>query len=196
MKKISKKRCAWVNLKNPLYIKYHDQEWGRPVRSDRKHFEHLSLEVAQAGLNWELILNKRQGYRDAFDCFDFNKVAKYSSKKIESLLKNSKIIRNRLKIEATVNNAKAFIKVRKEFGSFNKYIWSFVNKKTILNRFSHRKKIPTQTKLSELISKDLKKRGFKFVGPITIYSHLQATGIINDHITGCFRHPDNARGGT
>ena len=196
MKAASKKRCRWVNLKNPLSIKYHDQEWGYPVRSDQKHFEHLSLEVAQAGLNWEMILNRRESYRDAFDSFDFNKIAKYSSKKANALLKNSKIIRNRLKIEATINNAKAFIKIRKEFGSFNKYIWNFVNKKSIINRFSHAKKIPAHTKLSEFIAKDLKQRDFKFVGPITIYSHLQATGLINDHTTDCFRHPDNARGGT
>ncbi len=186
-----KKRCPWVKLNNPLYVKYHDKEWGHPVRSDRKHFEHLTLETAQAGLSWEIVLNKRASYCLALDNFDFNKISSYSSKKINSLLKNPKIIRNRLKIESTVSNAKAFIKLRKEFGTFNKYIWGFVNNKPIVNRFRHLKDYPAKTILSDQISRDLKKRGFKFVGSIIIYSHLQATGLVNDHSIDCFRHPNN-----
>ena len=182
------KRCSWLNLKNPLYVKYHDKEWGRPVHSDRKHFEFLVLEGAQAGLSWETVLNKREAYREAFDQFDFNKVARYSTKKINSLLKNPKIIRNRLKILSAVTNAQAFIQVRKEFGTFNKYIWGFVNNKPMINR--PRKKTPARTKLSDQVSEDLKKRGFKFVGSIIVYAHLQATGLVNDHALDCFCCPD------
>ena len=182
-------RCSWVKLNNPLYVRYHDREWGRPVRSDRKHFEHHVLEVAQAGLSWETVLNKRENYRQAFDSFDFNKIAKYSSRKINALLKNSGIIRNRLKIQATVTNAQAFIRIRKEFGTFNKYIWGFVNHQPVINRIRRLSDTPTKTKLSDQVSADLKKRGFKFVGSVTIYAHLQATGLVNDHNLNCFRHP-------
>lgn len=181
-----KTRCPWVNLKNPLYVRYHDKEWGRPVRRDKKHFEYLILEGAQAGLSWETVLNKREGYRKAFAGFDPQKVAKFSPKKIESLLKNPNIIRNRLKVKSAVTNARAFLKVQKEFGSFNKYIWSFVNNEPVVSRLKGIKDYPAKTELSDRVSKDLKERGFKFVGSTIIYAHLQATGLVNDHAVDCF----------
>ena len=181
----NKIRCPWP-ANDPLYIKYHDKEWGVPVHNDRKLFEFLLLEGFQAGLSWRTILIKRPNFRKAFDNFDFNKVAKYDKKKINSLLKDAGIIRNQLKINSAVSNAKAFIAVRKEFGTFNKYIWGFVNGKPIKNKFKSLKEVPTRTELSDLISKDLKKRGFNFVGSTIVYAHLQATGMVNDHFVDCF----------
>ncbi len=187
MEKKIKARCTWPT-DNPLMIKYHDKEWGVPVHNDRKLFEFLLLEGFQAGLSWNTILNKRENFRKAFDNFDFNKVANYNKRKINSLMKDAGIIRNKLKIESAVTNAKAFIEVRKQFGTFNKYIWGFVNNKPIINNHKRLKDIPASTKLSDLISKDLKKRGFKFVGTTIIYAHMQATGMVNDHTTDCFRY--------
>ncbi len=187
MEKKIKARCAWPT-DNPLMIKYHDKEWGVPVHNDRKLFEFLLLEGFQAGLSWNTILNKRENFRKAFDNFDFNKVASYNKRKINSLMKDAGIIRNKLKIESAVTNAKAFIEVRKQFGTFNKYIWGFVNNKPIINKHKKLSDLPASTKLSDLISKDLKKRGFKFVGTTIIYAHMQATGMVNDHTTDCFRY--------
>ena len=184
-----KKSCSWPT-NDPLMIKYHDKEWGVPVHNDKKLFEFLLLEGMQAGLSWRTVLYKRENFRKAFDNFDFNKVAKYNKRKINSLLKDEGIIRNKLKVESAVTNAKAFLNVRKEFGTFNRYIWSFVNGKPIQNKFKSLKKIPASTELSDLISKDLKKRGFKFVGTTIIYAHMQATGMVNDHIVGCFRYKE------
>jgi DNA-3-methyladenine glycosylase I len=169
-------------------IKYHDKEWGVPVHNDRKLFEFLLLEGFQAGLSWMTILNKRENFRNAFDSFDFNKVVCYNKSKFNSLMNDTGIIRNKLKIESAVTNAKAFIEVRKKFGSFNKYIWGFVNNKPIINSYKKLSDLPASTKLSDLISKDLKKRGFKFVGTTIIYAHMQATGMVNDHTTDCFRY--------
>ncbi len=182
-------RCPWPGA-DPLYQAYHDKEWGVPVRTDKKLFEFLILEGVQAGLSWITILRKREAYRKAYANFDWNKVALYDEKKLEELLQNPGIIRNRLKIKASVTNAKAFIKVRKEFGTFNKYIWSFVDGKPIQNKWSTMKEVPAVTELAERISKDLKTRGFTFVGPTIIYAHMQATGMVNDHITSCFRHKE------
>jgi len=182
-----KKRCAWP-ANQPLLIKYHDKEWGVPVHNDRKLFEFLLLEGFQAGLSWLTIMRKRKNFRKAFDNFDFNKVAKYDGKKINSLLKDEGIIRNKLKIESALVNAKAFLQVRKEFGTFDKYIWSFTNGKPINNKFKSIKELPARTELSDAISKDLKMRGFRFVGSTIVYAHMQATGMVNDHITTCFRY--------
>jgi DNA-3-methyladenine glycosylase I len=181
-----KKRCPWPG-EIPIMIKYHDKEWGVPLHNERKLFEFLILEGFQAGLSWLTILNKRENFRKAFDNFDYNKVSKYDKRKINSLLKNEGIIRNRLKIEAAVTNAKAFISVRKEFGSFDKYIWSFINDKPIINKFKSLNEIPARTELSDEISKDLKKRNFRFVGSTIVYAHMQATGMVNDHTIDCFR---------
>ena len=170
--------------------KYHDREWGVPERNDRKIFEFLVLEGAQAGLSWSTILNRRAGYRKAFSNFDARKVAGYGSKEKSRLMKDDNIIRNRLKIESAVNNAKAFIKVQKEFGKFSSYIWRFTGNKPINNSFKSWKDIPAYTETSEKISKDMKKRGFSFVGPTIIYAHMQATGMVNDHETPCFRHKE------
>jgi DNA-3-methyladenine glycosylase I len=186
-----KKRCSWPS-DDPLMIKYHDKEWGTPVHNDRKLFEFLLLEGMQAGLSWNTILNKRENFRKAFDNFDFNNVAKYDKRKINSLLKDAGIIRNKLKIESAVTNAKAFLKVRKEFGTFDKYIWGFVNGQPINNKLKSLKEIPAKTKLSDKISKDLKNRGFKFVGSTIVYAHMQATGMVNDHTTDCYRHKELA----
>lgn len=186
MAKKIKPRCAWVNLKNPLYVTYHDKEWGKPVYDDVKHFEMLILEGAQAGLSWETILNKRENYRKAFANFLPKKVAKFTPKDIEKILKDPGIVRNRLKVESVVTNAKAFLNIQKEFGSFNKYIWEFVQNKVIHQHFKTLAEYPTKTLVSDVISKDLKKRGFKFVGSTIIYSHMQAVGLVNDHQHGCF----------
>jgi DNA-3-methyladenine glycosylase I len=183
-----KHRCPWPG-EDPLYQHYHDTEWGVPVRSDRKLFEFLILEGAQAGLSWITVLRKRESYREAFCGFDWNKVAAFDANKIEALLQNPGIIRNRLKVKGAVTNANAFIKVRAEFGTFSKYIWSFVDGKPIQNTWQVMKEVPAVTELAERISKDMKKRGFTFVGPTIIYAHMQATGMVNDHITACFRHP-------
>lgn len=180
------KRCKWAG-NNPLYVKYHDSEWGVPVFDDDKIFEFLILETFQAGLSWITILKKRENFRKAFDNFDYRKIAMYDNKKFEQLVQNKEIIRNKLKINATITNAKQFIKIQKEFESFGKYIWGFVNNKPIVNKFKTMNEIPAKTELSEKISKDLKKRGFKFVGPTVIYAHMQATGMVNDHVVHCFR---------
>ena len=181
------KRCTWPG-EDPLYIRYHDREWGIPIHSDRKLFEFLILEGAQAGLSWITVLKKRPAYRKAFDNFDFNKVARYKERKIKQLLNNTGIIRNKLKIRSAISNAKAFIEVRKEFGTFNKYIWQFVDGKPIQNCFKDMNDIPATTELSDQISKDLKKRGFNFVGSTIVYAHMQATGMVNDHTMDCFRY--------
>ena len=183
------KRCPWPS-DDKLMIKYHDKEWGVPLHNDRKLFEFLILEGFQAGLSWRTILHKRENFRKAFDNFDFNKVAKYNKRKIRLLLKDEGIVRNKLKIEGAITNAKAFLQVRKEFGTFDKYIWGFVNGKPIQNEFKSLKHIPARTTLSDRISKDLKERGFKFVGSTIVYAHMQATGMVNDHITGCFKYSE------
>ncbi|WML37263.1 DNA-3-methyladenine glycosylase I [Clostridium sp. OS1-26] len=182
-------RCSWCG-DDPLYTKYHDEEWGVPVHDERKHFEFLVLESAQAGLSWITILRKRENYRIAYDNFDPDKVANYSEEKINELLQNSGIVRNRRKIEASINNAKMFLDIQKEFGSFDNYIWKFVNYRPVINSWESISDVPATSTLSDEVSKDLKKRGFKFLGSTIIYSHLQATGIINDHIVNCFRYND------
>jgi DNA-3-methyladenine glycosylase I len=187
--KNSRQTCSWPTT-DPLLMKYHDKEWGVPLHNDRKLFEFLILEGFQAGLSWLTILRKREHFRKAFDNFDFNKVAAYDKRKKGSLLKDSGIIRNRLKIEGAITNAKAFLQVRKEFGTFNKYIWSFTGGKPINNGFKSLKELPARTELSDRISMDLKKRGFKFVGPTIVYAHMQATGMVNDHIRNCFRYKE------
>jgi DNA-3-methyladenine glycosylase I len=179
-------RCAWCKV-HPLLQEYHDKEWGVPVHDDKRHYEFLILEAAQAGLSWLTVLKRRQGYKKAFAQYDWDKVAKYDSKKIKQLIKNPGIIRNRLKIESAIHNAKAFQKVREEFGNFDKYLWNFVQNKTINNSIRTMKDLPAKTPLSDDVSRDLKRRGFKFVGSTVIYAHLQAVGIINDHENTCFR---------
>ncbi len=179
---MEKNRCKWVNLKNKLYIDYHDKEWGFPHYDDSYMFEFLLLESFQAGLSWECILNKRQAFKSAFDNFDYNKIANYDEHKIEDLCNNSNIVRNKLKINATINNAQVFISIQNEFGSFANYIWSFTNNKVIKNIDNNFK---TTSELSDRVSKDLQKRGMKFVGSTIIYSYLQAIGIINDHELEC-----------
>ncbi len=185
---MSKRRCAWVEEGNTLYEKYHDTEWGVPVKEDQKLFEFLVLEGAQAGLSWITILRKREGYRAAFKNFDPKKVACMTEKDVEKLMQDPAIVRNRLKINATIENAKAFLKIQKEFGSFSKYIWAFTGGKQIQNKRKTIKDIPAVTPLAEEISKDLKKRGFRFVGPTIMYAHIQATGMVNDHTIDCFRY--------
>ena len=186
---MSKQRCPWPG-EDPLYQHYHDKEWGVPVHTDRKLFEFLILEGAQAGLSWITVLRKRESYREAFAGFDWKQVAAFDDHKIEALLQNPGIIRNRLKVKGAVTNAKAFIEVRKEFGTFSKYIWSFVDGKPIQNTWKAIKEVPAVTEIAETISRDMKKRGFTFVGPTIIYAHMQATGMVNDHITTCFRHKE------
>jgi len=181
------KRCEWAG-EDPLYVSYHDQEWGVPVHDDRKLFEFLILEGAQAGLSWITILRKRENYRLAFDHFDPEKISRYDQAKVEGLLQNPGIIRNKLKIRAAIQNAQAFLSVQEEFGSFDQYIWGFVDHKPIINTWTEMQQLPAFTPLSEKISKDLKKRGFNFVGPTIIYAHMQATGMVNDHIVSCFRY--------
>jgi DNA-3-methyladenine glycosylase I len=183
-----KNRCAWC-LKFDQYIEYHDNEWGVPVHDDRTHFEFLILEGAQAGLSWATVLKKREGYRKAFADFDPEKVARFSEKKMEKILLNPGIIRNRLKVKAAINNAQCFLKVQKEFGTFDKYIWGFVNGMPIVNRWKTMDKVPATTKVSDALSIDLVKRGFKFVGSTVIYAHMQACGLVNDHLVSCWRHP-------
>jgi DNA-3-methyladenine glycosylase I len=182
-----KSRCAWCG-EDPLYVRYHDEEWGVPVFEDRKLFEFLILEGAQAGLSWLTVLRKRENYRQAFDGFDPEKIACYDNRKIESLLKNSGLIRNRLKIESTIRNAKAFLKVKDEFGSFSAYQWQFVNGQPIKSKLKSLKELPAKTPQSDVFSRELKKRGFNFVGSTIIYAHMQATGMVNDHLVSCFRH--------
>ena len=177
-------RCPWCGT-DPLYVRYHDEEWGKPVHDDQKHFECLTLESAQAGLSWITILRKRENYRLAYADFEVQRVASFTDEDVERLLADSGIVRNRRKIEASINNAKQFIKLQDEFGSFDSYIWSFVNNVPILNTWDRIEDVPATTELSELLSKDLKRRGFKFLGPTTIYAHLQATGLVNDHLASC-----------
>ncbi|MDP2652503.1 MAG: DNA-3-methyladenine glycosylase I [Candidatus Omnitrophota bacterium] len=183
-----KSRCAWPAVGDELYIRYHDDEWGVPVLDDRKIFEFLVLESAQAGLSWRTVLYKRENYRKAFAGFDPVRVAKFTAKDVEKLLGNAGIIRNRAKIEAAINNARRFLEVQKEFGTFSKYIWGFVNGKPIVNRWKSLKELPAVTPEAEALAKDLKSRGFKFLGPTVIYAHMQATGMVNDHTMDCFRY--------
>ncbi|MDO9274717.1 MAG: DNA-3-methyladenine glycosylase I [Lutibacter sp.] len=184
---MDKIRCGWCK-NDPLYMAYHDTEWGVPVYEDDKLFEFLILETFQAGLSWITILRKRENFRNAFDNFDYKKIASYSETKFEELLLDAGIIRNKLKIKATISNAVAFMEVQQEFGSFSNYIWSFTQGKPIKNNRKTLSELPATNELSDAISKDLKKRGFKFVGSTVIYAHLQATGMINDHVTDCFRY--------
>ena len=181
-------RCQWAEGVSLSYIEYHDKEWGVPSRDDALQFEFLILEGAQAGLSWSTILNKRDGYRSAFADFDVEKVARFTDKRIEKLLLNSSIVRNRLKVRSAVSNAKAFLAVQKEFGSFSDYIWGFVDGKPLQNRFVKDSDIPATSSASDSLSKDLKQRGFKFVGSTIMYAHMQATGLVNDHVVACFRH--------
>ncbi len=185
-----KKRCTWCENSFDDYIKYHDEEWGVPVHDDTKHFEFLVLESAQAGLSWATILKKREGYRNAFANFDVKTVAGYGKGMVEDLLQDASIIRNRAKIEATINNAKRFIEVQEEFGSFDKYIWGFVDNNVMVGKWKTMDQVPVTTSESDALSKDLKKRGFKFVGSTTIYAHMQAIGLVNDHTTDCYRYKE------
>ena len=178
-------RCAWCE-KDDLYRNYHDQEWGKPIYDDETIFEFLILESFQAGLSWYTILAKRENFRAAFDYFDYQKIAQYSEDKVEELIQNTGIIRNRLKILATINNAQKFMEVQKEFGSFSKYIWGFVNHEPIVNRPKTLKEVPATTEISDALAKDLKKRGFKFMGSTVVYAHMQATGMVNDHVEDCW----------
>ncbi len=182
-------RCSWAGS-DPLYIKYHDEEWGVPLFEDQRLFEFLILETMQAGLSWLTILKKRENFRIALHNFDVQKISRYSHKKVDKLMENAGIIRNRRKLEATVNNAQHFIKIQQEWGSFSKYIWHFTNHKPIKNKWKTLADVPGKTSLSDEIAKDLKKRGFKFVGSTVIYAHMQATGMVNDHVTNCFRYKE------
>lgn len=186
------KRCAWAGDSSLPYIEYHDREWGVPVRDDRKQFEFLILEGAQAGLSWSTILQKRDGYRRAFTDFDPQKVARFTPKRIEKLLGDASIIRNRLKVNAAVTNARAFLDVQEEFGTFCDYVWQFVDGKPKQNRFRKDSDVPATSRESDALSKDLKKRGFRFVGSTIVYAHMQATGMVNDHLTTCFRYKECA----
>jgi len=186
---MNKKRCAWCG-NDPLYITYHDTEWWVPVYDDGKLFEFLILETFQAGLSWITILRKRENFRSALDNFDYKKIAGYDNGKFEELMRNEGIIRNKLKIKATITNAQAFMDIQEEFGSFSKYIWGFTGGKPIKNKLKKHADAPATTPLSDIISKDLKKRGFKFVGSTVIYAHMQATGMVNDHVTDCFRYDE------
>jgi len=183
-------RCGWVKLSNPTYVKYHDEEWGVPVYDDETLFEFIVLESAQAGLSWETILNRREGYRLAFDNFNYHKIAAYDEAKLADLAQDARIIRNKLKIKATMTNAQAFIKIQEEFGSFSSYMWGFVGGKPIVNKFKSLSELPASTPLSDKISKDMKKRGFKFFGTTICYAHMQATGMVNDHVVDCFRYQE------
>jgi DNA-3-methyladenine glycosylase I len=187
------KRCRWAEGVSLDYIRYHDEEWGVPVCDDRTQFEFLILEGAQAGLSWSTILNKRAGYRRAFADFDPAKVARFTKKRVEKLLQDPSIVRNRLKVESTVTNARAFLRVQEEFGSFSDYIWAYVDGRPVQNRFRRDSDIPATSAVSDALSKDLKKRGFRFVGSTIMYAHMQATGLVNDHVVGCFRHKPCAK---
>ena len=183
------KRCGWCES-SELYMRYHDTEWGVPTFDDRRHFEFLVLESAQAGLSWITILNKRENYRRVYDGFDPEKVARYGERKKAQLLADAGIVRNRLKIEASINNAARFLEIQKEFGSFASYIWGFAGGTPVIGKREDLAELPARTELSDTVSADMKKRGFRFLGSVIMYSHLQATGIINDHITGCFRYTE------
>jgi len=184
-------RCGWCG-EDALYVKYHDKEWGVPVRKDRKLFEFLVLEGAQAGLSWITVLRKREAYREAFADFDAEQVARFDARRVEQLLKNPGIVRNRLKIQSAVKNARAFLEVQSEFGSFNKYQWQFVGGKPLQPARKTRRDVPATTPESDAFSKDLKRRGFSFVGSTIIYAHMQAVGMVNDHVSTCFRHDELA----
>jgi len=186
-------RCTWPTAGNELYLRYHDEEWGVPVRDDQKQFEFLTLESAQAGLSWSTILNKREGYRRAFADFDPEKVARFTAKRIEKILTDPGIVRNRLKVNAAVTNARKFLEVQEEFDGFAAYLWRFVGGRPIQNRWERHKHVPATSPESDALSKDLKQRGFKFVGSTIIYAHMQATGLVNDHLVSCFRHKECAR---
>ena len=181
-------RCAWAGGGNPLMLEYHDREWGVPVHDDRRHFEFLLLEAAQAGLSWAIVLNKREGYRRAFSEFDPERVARYTKARVERLMADPSIVRNRLKIEAAVRNAKAFLAIQQEFGSFDAYCWRFVDGQPKRNRWKTMKEIPATSPESDAFSKDLKRRGLSFVGSTVVYAHMQAIGMVNDHLVGCFRY--------
>jgi DNA-3-methyladenine glycosylase I len=185
---MTNKRCSWVSLDDRLLLQYHDREWGVPVHTDRKHFEVLVLSGAQAGLNWSLVLKKRKGYRRAFDNFDPEKVAHYSERQIQKLISDPKIIRNRMKIEAAVRNACAFLKIQEEFGNFDSYCWRFAGGRPKINHWKAMRQIPATSPESEAFSQDLKHRGFSFVGPTVIYAYMQAVGMVNDHLVDCFRY--------
>ena len=184
---MSLQRCPWLNLDKPDYVAYHDREWGVPVHDDRKHFEFLTLESAQAGLSWYTVLRKRANYRNAFAEFDPAKVARFNAAKVEQMLQDPGLIRNRRKISAAVENARHFLAVQDEFGSFSTYIWRFVGGEPIVNEFRTLADLPATSRESDALSKDLKSRGFKFIGSIVIYAHMQATGLVNDHVLDCFR---------
>jgi DNA-3-methyladenine glycosylase I len=181
-------RCPWSEGVSDAYLAYHDAEWGVPVHDDRRQFEFLVLEGAQAGLSWSTILHRREGYRKAFADFDPAKIVRFTTKRIEALLGDPGIIRNRLKVESVVGNARAFLEVQEEFGSFDAYIWRFVDGKPVQNRWRKQSDIPPRSAISDALGKDLKKRGFRFVGSTIMYAHMQATGLVNDHLVGCFRH--------
>ncbi len=187
-------RCAWSEGVDPAYQRYHDEEWGVPVRDDRVHFEFLVLEAAQAGLSWWTILRKREGYARAFANFDAQKVARFTPRTVEKLMQDAGIVRNRQKIEAAINNARCFLAVQKEHGSFDSYVWQFVGGKPIVNRWRKQGDVPPTSKESDALSKDLKSRGFKFVGSTIVYAHMQATGLVNDHLVGCFRYSESSAG--
>ncbi len=187
-----KPRCAWP-ARDPLMLRYHDEEWGVPVHDDRKHFEFLILEGAQAGLSWRTVLHKRAAYRAAFAGFDPRRVARFDARKVKTLLNNAGIIRNRLKIESAITNARAFLAVQKEFGSFDRYVWRFVGGRPIVNRWTTLRELPALTPESDALSADLKQRGFRFVGSTIVYAHMQATGMVNDHLLHCYRHRALAR---
>jgi DNA-3-methyladenine glycosylase I len=185
------KRCTWVATKEPLYIEYHDKEWGVPVYDDRTLFEMICLEGAQAGLSWWTILQKRENYRNAFDHFEAEKIITYTDEKLQSLKEDPGIVRNRLKIQSVVTNAHAFLRIQKEYGSFSNYIWGFVDHKPIINNWETVKEVPVTSGISDIMSKRLKKDGFKFVGSTIVYSYMQAVGMVNDHTMECFCHPSN-----
>ncbi|HEY7572809.1 MAG TPA: DNA-3-methyladenine glycosylase I [Nitrososphaeraceae archaeon] len=183
-------RCKWAEVGTLLDVEYHDNEWGVPVHDDNKLFEFLLLETAQAGLSWSIVLKKRQAYRKSFDNFDVNKIAQYGHEKLQELFVNPSIIRNKSKIQSVVINANAFIKIQNQFGTFDSYLWSFVNGVPIQNQWINCEDVPSRTKISDILSDDLKKRNFKFVGSVTCYAIMQAIGMVNDHVTSCFRYDD------
>lgn len=185
-------RCPWAMGVNEAYVRYHDDEWGAPMRDDRRQFEFLVLESAQAGLAWSTILNKRAGYRKAFAGFDPAKVARFNRRSVDRLLGDAGIVRNRLKIESAIGNARAFLRIQAEFGTFCHYLWGFVDGQPVQNRWRRQDQVPASTPLSDIVSRDLKQRGFRFVGTTILYAHMQATGLINDHIVGCYRHQECA----
>ncbi len=194
MVKSEKTRCPWSEGVGETYIRYHDDEWGVPARDDATQFEFLLLEGAQAGLSWSTVLNKRDGYRQAFADFDPVKVARFTSRRIDKLIANPAIIRNRLKIRSAVTNAQIFLKIQEEFGSFSEYIWDFVDGEPVLNHWRRQKDAPATSPVSDALSKDLKRRGMKFVGSTIMYAHMQATGMVNDHLVGCFRYKEVQKG--